>query len=206
MFYSRFFAIFLHSCRNFAFWLVDWEFVINSKFSRDFFEIFLFPKILSLNPLSANPTKWSNTLKEFVRKSWRIIWVCLTILWGWRLKGKVVCQLMRQLLHSPFGDNDLMVTGNSAKTGWSLQIFCPWLHCKHRIWRVLQQYLTAKSRSLLLPCARSLRESWIRLCWKERMFRVRTSQVLLQINRSNHRRCSVRKGVLRKTPVPEPLF
>ena len=30
------------------------------------------------NPLSANPTKWSNT---------RIVWVCLAIFWGWRLKG-----------------------------------------------------------------------------------------------------------------------
>ena len=28
-----------------------------------------------------NPTKRSNTLKEFIRKSRRIIWVCLTILW-----------------------------------------------------------------------------------------------------------------------------
>ena len=33
-----------------------------------------------LNPLSANPTKWSKTLKQFVC-------LCLTILWGWRLKG-----------------------------------------------------------------------------------------------------------------------
>ena len=35
-----------------------------------------------LNPLSANATKWSNTLKKFVS-------VCLTILWSWRLKGKI---------------------------------------------------------------------------------------------------------------------
>ena len=34
------------------------------------------------NPLSANSIKWSNTLKQFVGKSWRIIWVCLVILWG----------------------------------------------------------------------------------------------------------------------------
>ena len=32
----------------------------------------------SLNPLSDNPTKWSNTLK-----------VCLTILWGWCLRVRV---------------------------------------------------------------------------------------------------------------------
>ena len=37
------------------------------------------------NPLSANATKWSNTFKQFVSKSRRI--VCLAILWGWRLKG-----------------------------------------------------------------------------------------------------------------------
>ena len=42
--------------------------------------------IKSLNPLSANPTKWSVTLKQFVGFCWRIVWVCLTILWGWRLK------------------------------------------------------------------------------------------------------------------------
>ena len=40
-----------------------------------------------VNPLSANPTKWSNTLKQFVGNSRRIVWVCLTILWGWRFKS-----------------------------------------------------------------------------------------------------------------------
>ena len=40
------------------------------------------PKFLTLNALSANPTKWPNTLK-----SQRIVWVCLTISWGCRLKG-----------------------------------------------------------------------------------------------------------------------
>ena len=28
-------------------------------------------------PLSANPTKWSNTLKKFVGNSWLIAWVCV---------------------------------------------------------------------------------------------------------------------------------
>ena len=37
------------------------------------------------HPLRANPTKWSNTLKQFVGNYRRI--ECLTILWGWRLKG-----------------------------------------------------------------------------------------------------------------------
>ena len=38
---------------------------------------------------SANLTKWSNTLQQFVGSSRRIVWVCLTILWGWhwRLSG-----------------------------------------------------------------------------------------------------------------------
>ena len=38
-----------------------------------------------INPLSTNPTKWSNTLKQFVRKSRRIVWVCLAIFSGWHL-------------------------------------------------------------------------------------------------------------------------
>ena len=42
---------------------------------------------LNINPLSANPTKWSNTLKQFVGNSRRIVCVCLTILWGPGLKG-----------------------------------------------------------------------------------------------------------------------
>ena len=41
----------------------------------------------NINPLSANPTKWSNTLKEFVGNSQRIICARLTILWDWLLKG-----------------------------------------------------------------------------------------------------------------------
>ena len=38
---------------------------------------------LSHLPLCTYPTKWSDTLKQF---SQLIAWVCLTILWGWRLK------------------------------------------------------------------------------------------------------------------------
>ena len=40
-----------------------------------------------INPLSANPAQCSNTLKQFVSKSRCIVWVYLTLLWGWRLKG-----------------------------------------------------------------------------------------------------------------------
>ena len=41
----------------------------------------------AFNPLSTNLTKWSNILKKFVGNSLRLVWVCLTILWGWPLKG-----------------------------------------------------------------------------------------------------------------------
>ena len=44
-------------------------------------------KTKAFNPLSANPTKWSNTLKQFIDKSQKIVWVCVAILWGWLLKG-----------------------------------------------------------------------------------------------------------------------
>ena len=47
------------------------------------------------NPLSANSTEWSNTLKQFVGYSRRIAWMCLAIFVGlaaWRVKaiGKIV--------------------------------------------------------------------------------------------------------------------
>ena len=46
------------------------------KYFWSFFNIML----EIVNPLSANPTKWSNTPKQLVGKS------RLTILWGWCLK------------------------------------------------------------------------------------------------------------------------
>ena len=33
-----------------------------------------------INPLKVNPTKWSNTLKQFVGFRQWIVWMCLTIL------------------------------------------------------------------------------------------------------------------------------
>ena len=55
--------------------------LIGSFFSKSFAYV-LMNKWLSakFNPLSDNPTKWPNTLKQFV---------CLAILWNWRLKGQV---------------------------------------------------------------------------------------------------------------------
>ena len=38
----------------------------------------------TLNPLSANPTKWSNTLNNFSAAADELF-ECLIILWGWRL-------------------------------------------------------------------------------------------------------------------------
>ena len=40
-----------------------------------------------INPASLNPTKWLNTFKQFFCKSWWIVWVYLTNLWDWRLRG-----------------------------------------------------------------------------------------------------------------------
>ena len=40
----------------------------------------------SVNLLSANPIKWSIIFKQFVGCCRQIVWVCFTILWGWRLK------------------------------------------------------------------------------------------------------------------------
>ena len=50
-----------------------------------------------VKPLSANPTIWSNTLKQFVVKNRQIVWVCLTILVGLVLKE---LKLMSQCIYS----------------------------------------------------------------------------------------------------------
>ena len=44
-------------------------------------------KMRDVNPLSANFTKWSNTLKQFFGFCRRTVSACLIILWDWRLKG-----------------------------------------------------------------------------------------------------------------------
>ena len=40
-----------------------------------------------VNPLSVNPKKWSNTLKQFVGCCRWMVGVCLTIFGGWHLNG-----------------------------------------------------------------------------------------------------------------------
>ena len=47
----------------------------------------LYRYLLGIHSLSANPTKWSNTLKQFFGNIRGIVWLYLTILWGWHLKG-----------------------------------------------------------------------------------------------------------------------
>ena len=55
--------------------------------------LYIFNFFLGVNSLSANPIKWSNTLKQFVNCFRGIIWVCLTFLWCWRLKGSLIMML-----------------------------------------------------------------------------------------------------------------
>ena len=43
--------------------------------------------MINLLTLSANPTKWSNTLKKFVVFCRQIVSMCLTIMSDWRLKN-----------------------------------------------------------------------------------------------------------------------
>ena len=65
------------------------SFILIERFWIHFYMIYLFSLKYSnvLNPLSANTTKWSNTFKQFVGCC-RIVWVCLTILWGWHIEKK----------------------------------------------------------------------------------------------------------------------
>ena len=62
------------------------SFLVLPLFERTVEYIFNFCKSCFLNPLSGNPTESSNTLKQCVGFCWRIVWVCVTILWGWSLK------------------------------------------------------------------------------------------------------------------------
>ena len=54
----------------------------------------MFYKISVLNPLSASPRKWSNTLNRFVGVPTSCLLECLTILWGWHLKGYKFCKIL----------------------------------------------------------------------------------------------------------------
>ena len=58
---------------------------LNNEYSENYINIAnrisFMSLTVSITLLRANPTKWSHTLKQFVRKSRRIACVCLTILW-----------------------------------------------------------------------------------------------------------------------------
>ena len=66
------------------FYIVSRNLDHHQRSSRSTWEFFLFLFIPVFSPLSTSPPKWSKTLS----KGRRILWVWLTSLWGWRLKGK----------------------------------------------------------------------------------------------------------------------
>ena len=84
--------------RNIFIWLNLWSFYLTIHLTGKGSAIILKPLLPkenlriwtwhNLDPLSTNPTKWSNKLKQFVGCSQQIVWICLTILWGWHLRVK----------------------------------------------------------------------------------------------------------------------
>ena len=74
------FFVLIFSC------LINYIYEINRIFNRKCLST-VGTDFSDVNSLSTNPTKWSNTFKQFIGNSRRIVWVCLTILWGWCLKG-----------------------------------------------------------------------------------------------------------------------
>ena len=66
-------------------WISVWFSLVSGFVNDDFTLLSL--QVLFFKALSANPTKKSNTIKQFVGCYRRIVWVCLTILWGCRLKS-----------------------------------------------------------------------------------------------------------------------
>ena len=70
---------FVGQCDTRCFLLIFW---ISWSLLIDLLKWLLFLSMWPLNPLSANPSKWSNTLKQFVGCCQRIVWISLTILWG----------------------------------------------------------------------------------------------------------------------------
>ena len=75
--------------------VVHWSIELLQKHRKCFIKFFLRAIIwlllrypyLMFNPLSANPTKWSNTLKQFVGKLLTNCLSVLNLLWGWSFKG-----------------------------------------------------------------------------------------------------------------------
>ena len=85
-------------------------------------KIFFTPSILHFNPLNAIITKWWNTLKQFVGNNWRVVWVCLPILWGWHLKGYPI--LPQYFIMEHWHENDQLFNNKHHKMIKHIQTIC----------------------------------------------------------------------------------
>ena len=87
---NRFLNTSWESCQQKCTWECKNQVILQKKKEKILHAIssaLLWSPINSINPLSANLRKRSNTLEQFFSCCWRIFWVYLTILWGWWLKG-----------------------------------------------------------------------------------------------------------------------
>ena len=81
-----------------------------------------------LNPLSADPTKWSNTLKQFVGFCWRIIWVfdhfvglALEELMRKSWKGNhIVCAVLEKLGYQVSPSLFVALHCNTLQISWTM--------------------------------------------------------------------------------------
>ena len=89
---ERVWTLFLQSMKTL--WCPPWFYLNNFTKWPSVYEIQYFNwfTIKSVDALSVNPTKWSNTLKQFRR----IVWVCLIILRDWRKMIKRIKGLLLQ--------------------------------------------------------------------------------------------------------------
>ena len=97
-------------------------------------------------PLSANPTKCSKTLKQVDGCCRRIVWVCLTILCGWCLKGYTIARSLGNI----FFNTDIMSVEamQSDKAAEVVAWRCSW---KKKSLTVLQNFQgNTFARSLFL--------------------------------------------------------
>ena len=75
------------------------------------------------NPLTANPTKLSNTLKIFVRICQQTVWVCLSILYIWHLNLEPAILLEKRFWHvfcSVNFENFFLRTSFLLNTCWKM--------------------------------------------------------------------------------------
>ena len=72
------------------------------------------------------PTKWSNRLKQFPGFCRRIVWVCLTISGGWRLKG------WKEPEHSAFHCRDFYCLHFDVESLFNVLIFTQKIYLKEQ--------------------------------------------------------------------------